>query len=91
MGWTELQMQCLSASPSKCNVIFNFVNNLFAVQNLKMALKKANILHTKAFWSDTPQSIKLQNKGLKEHERKSRHCVDRRSSFSLLDSGGNFS
>ena len=38
-------------------------------QNIKLALKKANILqHTK-----------------------SRHSVDRRSSFSVLDSSGNFS
>ena len=47
------------------------MNNLFAVQNLKMALKKANILqHTKCFLSDTPQSIKHQNKGPKEHNEK---------------------
>ena len=45
------------------------MNNLFAVQNLKMSLKKAKILqHTKAFSSDTPQSIKRQNKGPKEHD-----------------------
>ena len=37
-------------------------NYFFAVQNL-MALKKANILqHTKSFLSDTPQSIKRQNR-----------------------------
>ena len=31
--------------------IMLFLNNLFAVQNLKMALKKANILqHTKSFF-----------------------------------------
>ena len=44
----------------------------FAIQNLKMALKKANILqHTKSFSSDTPQSIKRQNKGPKEHNKES--------------------
>ena len=48
------------------------MNNLFAVQNLKMALKKAKIFYNilKAFSSDTPQSIKRQNKGQKEQDEK---------------------
>ena len=48
-------------------------NNFLAVQNLKMALKKANISQhtTKSFFvSDTPQRIKRQNKGPKEHDEK---------------------
>ena len=46
--------------------------------NLKMALKKANILqHTKSFLSDTPQSIKRQNKGPKEHDENIYPVVDR--------------
>ena len=61
------------------------VNNFLAVQNLKMALKKANISqhtttiyyisqHTKDFSSDTPQSNKRQNKGPKEHDGKYTPC-----------------
>ena len=43
---------------------------------LLMALKKANILqHT--FSSDTPQSIKRQNKGPKEHDENIYPVVDR--------------
>ena len=48
------------------------MNNIFAVQNLKMALEKQtfhNII-LKAFAPDTPLSIKLQNKGLKENDGK---------------------
>ena len=54
------------------------MNNLFAVQNLKMGWKKQtfyNIL--KAFSSDTPQSIKRQNKGPKEHDENIYPVVDR--------------
>ena len=41
-----------------------FVNNFSAVQNLKIALIKANILQpTKNFSSNTLQSMKCQNKG----------------------------
>ena len=48
------------------------MNNFLTVQHLKMALKKQtfhNIL-LKAFLSDTPQSIKRQNKELKEQDGK---------------------
>ena len=47
------------------------LNNFFAVQNLKMALKKQtfyNILNVIS--SDILQSIKRQNQGLKEHNEK---------------------
>ena len=54
--------------------IFTIVsmNNFLAVQNLKMALKSKHFTTywLKAFSSDTPQSIKRQNKGPKEHNEK---------------------
>ena len=62
-----------------------------AVQNLKMALKKANILYhkilfyIKAFSSDTPQSIKRQNKGPKEHDEKLNPDVDRNRPIRKMD------
>ena len=48
------------------------VNTFFAVQNLKMSLKKAKISQhtTESFFLRHPLGYKTQNKGLKEHDGK---------------------
>ena len=63
-------------------------NYIFAVQNLKMALKKQtfyNIL--KAFSSDTPQSIKRQNKGPKKYDEKYNEKYNGLSNLTLESQG----
>ena len=50
-----------------------YIKSFLAVQNLKNGFEKKqtfNNILAKAFSPDTPQSIKCQNKGPKEHDEK---------------------